>query len=160
MMTKPMFAKKVAPIPLTQEGFNQAKNDFGELQQKREQILLRLQAAREMGDLSENGAYTAAKFELGSTDRELRRLAHLLKYGVVKQKSGNNKVEFGSVVTVKNGSEEMTFTLVSGYESNPAEKKLSMGSPLGAAVLGKAINDKIVVQAPVGEKKYKIIKIG
>lgn len=151
--------KRPPAIPLTQAGFDKAKRDYEALQTKREEILIRLQAAREMGDLSENGAYTAAKHELGETDRELRRLGYLLKYGVVTANAGSGTVGFGSEVTLERDGKQMTFLLVSGYESNPAEKKLSEQSPFGRAVLGKKVGDVVVVQAPAGEVSWKIVRV-
>jgi transcription elongation factor GreA len=151
--------KRPDPIPLTQVGLDKAKADYAELQVKREEVLIRLQAAREQGDLSENGAYTSAKFELGTIDRELRRLGHLLKYGVVTDNSGSSKVSFGSTVTIDNDKTEMTFMLVSQYESDPVAKKLSEQSPFGKAVLGRSVGDTVVVVAPAGETKWKIISI-
>lgn len=79
-------------IPFTKEGFEKNQKDYDLLLEKRKEILVRLQAAREMGDLSENGAYTAAKLELRSTDRELRRLKYLLRFGVVTEKTNNGVV--------------------------------------------------------------------
>ncbi len=151
--------KRPAAIPLTQEGFDKAKQDYDTLQTKREEILIRLQAAREMGDLSENGAYTAAKFELGATDRELRRLGYLLKYGVVTANAESGTIGFGSEVTLERDGKQMTFMLVSGYESDPVAKKLSEQSPFGAAVLGKRTGEIVIVHAPAGDVAWKVIKV-
>jgi transcription elongation factor GreA len=154
-----MITKKPSPIPLTQEGFDKAKTEFEALQIKREAVLIRLQAAREMGDLSENGAYTSAKFELGTVDRELRRLGYLLKYGVVTKNTSGEKVGFGSEVTLEKDGKKMMFTLVSGFESDPSSKKLSEQSPFGCAVKGKKLGDKVSVVAPAGVSKWEIVEI-
>ena len=151
--------KRPASIPLTQTGFNKAKTDYDVLQVKREEVLIRLQAAREMGDLSENGAYTAAKFELGSIDREIRRLGYLIKYGVVTSSATGNTIGFGNEITLEKDGKQMSFVLVSGYESNPVEKKLSEQSPFGKAVIGHKVGDTIVVVAPAGEISWKIVKV-
>lgn len=151
--------KRPAAIPLTKVGFDKAQVDYDALQVKREEVLIRLQYAREQGDLSENGAYTAAKFELGAIDRELRRLGYLLKYGVVTASEGGDKVGFGSQVTLEREGKQMTFFLVSGYESNPVEKKLSEQSPFGKAVIGHKAGETVVVLAPAGEMVWKIVKV-
>lgn len=148
--------KRPDPIQLTQVGLDKAKKDYSELQLKREEVLIRLQAAREQGDLSENGAYTSARFELGTIDRELRRLGHLLKYGVVTDHSGSEKIGFGSTVTIASDKSEITFMLVSQYESDPVAKRLSEQSPFGKAVIGKSVGDRVVVQAPAGESTWTI----
>ena len=146
-------------IPFTKIGFEKNQKDYDVLLEKRKEILVRLQAAREMGDLSENGAYTAAKFELRNTDRELRRLKYLIRFGVVTDKKGNDVVDFGSQVTIDDGREKMVFMIVSGYESNPTSSKLSSESPIGRALLGKKEGDKISVHSPDGIIEYKLLKI-
>ena len=62
---------KPDPVPITKEGYDKAMSELERLEVYREEVLVRLQAAREMGDLSENGAYTAARFELSDTDRNI-----------------------------------------------------------------------------------------
>lgn len=146
-------------IPFTKEGFEKNQKDYQVLLEKRKEILVRLQAAREMGDLSENGAYQAARFELGSTDRELRRLKYLLRFGVVTEKKDGGVVNFGSVVTLNNGKEKMTFLMVSGYESNPTQNKLSIDSPLGKAIFGKKAGEKTIITSPDGVTEYTILKL-
>ena len=146
-------------IPFTKEGFEKNKKDNQILLEKRKEILVRLQRAREMGDLSENGAYKAARFELSATDRELRRLKYLLRFGVVTEKKNNERVDFGSTVTVFDGKEKFIFTIVSGYESNPTSQKLSVESPIGKALIGKRAGEKIFVNTPEGVNEYNIVKI-
>lgn len=148
-----------APIQFTRKGYEKLESDLKRLEKYREEVLVRLQAAREMGDLSENGAYTAAKFEQGQVDHKLRHIRHQLKYGVVAEKKNSGKIDFGNYITLKNSSHEIEFTLVSKFESNPAKQMLSTESPLGQAVLGKKLGDTITVQAPAGDVKYTITKV-
>jgi len=163
MITKAKSAvttvKRPDPIPMTKAGLDKARVDYEALQIKREEVLIRLQAAREQGDLSENGAYTSAKFELASVDREMRRLGYLLKYGVVTTSTNNGVVGFGSTITLQKDKKTMTFMLVSGFESDPGAKKLSEQSPFGKAVLGRREGESVVVTAPAGETSWKIIKV-
>lgn len=147
----------ISRIRLTQEGYDTAKRDLEVLLNKRKGAVVNLQTAREMGDLSENGAYKAARFELSGIDREIRRLKFLLRVGIVREVTNKGYIDFGSVVTLDDGKNKITFTLVSGYESNPAENKLSLTSPIGKAVMGKRIGDTVTVHAPAGAKTYKII---
>ena len=146
-------------IPFTKEGFEKNQKDYNNLLEKRKEILVRLQAAREMGDLSENGAYHAARFELSSTDRELRRLKYLLRFGVVTEKKDNRIVGFGSRATLTSGEEEMSFLMVSSFESNPTLNKLSIDSPLGKAIIGKKAGEKAIITSPDGVTEYNIVKI-
>lgn len=146
-------------IFFTKEGYSKMEKDFAALNQKRKEVLVRLQAAREMGDLSENGAYQGARFELSSIDRELGRLKYLLRWGVVKQSKNNGIVDFGSTVTLQKGDQRLTFTLVSSYESDPQKNKLSIDSPLGQALSGKRKGDRITVKTPSGETIYTVISL-
>jgi transcription elongation factor GreA len=149
-----------AKIPFTQDAYQKLQQDFDRLTTERSEVMKRLQTAREMGDLSENGAYIYAKFELGSIGRQLSSLKHLLTQGVVVQKNTNsNTISFGCTVTLQTGQKEVTFTLVSQHESNLAERKLSTESPLGQQILGKRVGEIVVVHAPSGMTTYTIMKI-
>lgn len=134
--------------------------DFKNLTKKREGAVINLRTAREMGDLSENGAYKAARFELSSIDRELRRLTYLLRYGEVVETVNKNYIDFGSRVTLDDGKQQLAFTLVSSYESDPGKQKLSIYSPIGRGVMGKRKGDKVIVNAPAGQKTYTIVSFG
>lgn len=149
----------VDPIPLTKEELDKKKRLQKTLLKTQEEVLKRLQIAREMGDLSENGAYHAAKHELGSVRRQLRNVNHILKYAYVPEIISSNVVMFGSQVTLENNGKKLEFTLVSQYESNPLEKKLSMESPIGKAVLNKQVGDRVKVITPNGEVEYTVISI-
>ncbi len=151
-----MYKKKIS---FTKEGYQKMDTDFLELTEKRKTAVIALRTAREMGDLSENGAYKAARFELTSIDRELRRLAYLLQTGEIVESKNNGTVDFGSKITVTDGKTQMTFTLVSGYESDPGQMRLSVYSPMGKAVLGKKVGEKVIVYAPAGQIIYTISNI-
>jgi transcription elongation factor GreA len=147
-------------IPFTADAYAQNESEFARLTQLRKEVMERLIVAREMGDLSENGAYTAAKFELGNIGRQLRYLKHVLMYGYVAQTTTATDVaDFGKTITLKNDSEEFTFMLVSEHESNLAENKLSLKSPIGQAAKGKKVGDRVEVTTPKGTVNYTLIKI-
>ena len=154
-ITRPL-PKKIAFTP---EGYQKLKDDFEKYTQKRPTAVNNLRTAREMGDLSENGAYKAARFELSDIDRQLRRLKYLIRFGVVVEKQTSDTVNFGSRVTLDDGKKKMTFQLVGGYESNPKQEKLSIYSPIGRAVLNRKVGDQITVTAPAGSKIYTIVKL-
>lgn len=151
--------KKPDAVPFTKEGFANLKVRQAELLEKREIVLISLQRAREMGDLSENGAYTSAKFELGNVDRELRRLEFMLKYGTVVETTGHDNVGFGNKVTVEIGGKEYTYTLVGTQESDPKKAMISLESPIGTALIGKRVGEVATVVMPDRKIDYLIKKI-
>jgi transcription elongation factor GreA len=158
-MIKKYTPQKPKPILLTQEKYLESKKEKDLLLNERKQILIRLQTAREMGDLSENGAYTAAKSELRDTDRKIRLLEKLLRRGVITKTKNSGKIEFDSKVVLDNGEKKLNFHLVSGFESNPLKGKLSIFSPLGKALMGKSANQKVTITAPVGKIAYTIVSV-
>lgn len=155
-----MNAKKIF---LTQKGFEDLQNEYKDLNEKRRpEVVERLSAAREMGDLSENAEYTAAREELSFIDGRLDELESLLKSVEIiseAKASGKKAVDLGSEVKVKVNGKEVLFTVVGEWEADPAEKKISHESPLGKALLGKAVGEEIEVEAPAGKMIYKVISI-
>jgi transcription elongation factor GreA len=151
--------QKLAKIQLSTDYYEKIQQRYTQLQAYREEVLVRLQDAREKGDLKENGAYTAARFELSDTDRELRKLSYLLRYGVATEAKQTEQAGFGNTVTVRAGTVERAFTLVSRHEADPRAHKLSVESPLGRQLVGKKMGDSFEVEAPAGTVTYRVIKI-
>lgn len=151
--------KDVPVIQFTREGYERVKAKYASLQAERKLAVVDLSKAREMGDLSENGWYKAAKFKLGFIDRQLRELKYQIKYGKVSVEKTAGVVGVGSsVVLVSRGKEEI-YNIVGEYEGSPAERKLSSVSPLGKALLGKRVGDTVSISAPAGMSSYTVLKI-
>src|SRR5437879_67552 len=117
-------------IYVTAKGLTELKKEYDELvQKKRPAIVRRLSAAREMGDLSENAEYTAAREELAFIDGRIEELEIMLKQAVVieetVQHTKSGGVDLGSKVTVEIAGKKEVFTLVGEWEADPAEKKIS-----------------------------------
>ena len=148
-----------AKIYFTKEGYAKLESDLAALRAKREPTVLRLQAAREMGDLSENGAYKAARFELSDIDRNIRRLTGLLKDAEVKPARHDGTIGFGNTVHLTKDNLKISFTLVSKFESDPLLSRLSTESPLGVALMGKRVGDTVTVNAPAGLMSYTVTEI-
>lgn len=151
-------------IFLTQQGLDELRREHDELVKlKRPQVVNRLSTARDMGDLSENAEYTAARDELAFIDSRIEELEELLKKAtLIKEKAStkkNNKIGLGSSVTVSSGNKKDTFTLVGEWESDPEEKKISNESPLGKALMGRGEGESFEISVPAGKMTYKIVKI-
>ena len=123
---------------------------------KRPEILTRVSQARNMGDLSENAEYTVAKEELSFTDGRIDELDELLKQVVIISNNHSSTIKLGSTVHVNTGDDKEEFTLVGEWEADPKEKKISHESPLGKALIGKKVGDKVEVEAPAGKIIYVI----
>lgn len=145
---------KQEKIPLSQQALEQKKTELTKLVKLKQEIIGRLVVAREMGDLSENGAYRAAKFELGSVSRQLRQLNYILANAYVPEIEQNDLAGFGKVVTLQSKNNTLTFTLVGSYEADPEQMKFSLDSPIGRAVCGKKVGDEVVVGSPQGNVCY------
>lgn len=146
---------------ISQKGYNKVLAEIDELKKKKRPVAVaRLKKAREMGDLSENSEYVAAKEDLSFLDGRVQELEYLLRQAkVVENSSDNSVIEVGSVVDVLVNGNKDTISIVGELEANIAEKKLSNNSPIGSALLGKKKGDTVTVTVPAGEIEYKIVAI-
>ena len=151
--------KREAKIIFTRKGYDDLLKERDGFLNERPEAVKNLTLAREMGDLSENGYYRAARARLSFLDSRLRYIEHLIKLAEIKETTGNDTVGVDSKVTVLNDKIRSEYTIVGGYESDPAEKKISHLSPLGKALIGKKVNEKINVMTPAGATTYMILKI-
>ncbi len=150
-------------IYLTKEGLGVLKKELDELNKvKRPDILERVSQARSMGDLSENAEYVAARDELAFIDGRIDELEELIRQASVIHepgKKGSSLIKLGSRVILHVGGKKENFMVVGEWEADPAEKKISHESPLGKALLGKKVGEKVEVSAPAGKILYTIIEV-
>jgi len=141
---------------LTQEAYDRLKEELADRSgPRREQIVKRIEAAREEGDLKENGGYHAAKEEQGKNEARVKVLTHLLENAKIgAPPAADGEVAQGQVVTVKllDFDEDETFLLGSREEAATASISVySPTSPLGSAVLGKKVGEKVSYDTPSGK---------
>ena len=150
-------------IYLTKEGLGDLKKEFEELSKvKRPDVLARVSQARDLGDLSENAEYSAAREELSFIDGRIDELEELLKQAVVinsGRKTSGGTVKLGSTVMLHIKGKKEIFTVVGEWEADPQERKISHESPLGKALIGKKVGDKVEVEAPAGKLLYSIVSV-
>lgn len=150
-------------IYLTKDGLGELKKEYEELSKiKRPDVLERVSQARSMGDLSENAEYVAAREELSFIDGRIDELEELIKQAVLIQESrskSSQTVKLGSTVTVNIKGKKEVFTVVGEWEADPGEKKISHESPLGKALIGKKVGEKVEVEAPAGIVVYTIASV-
>lgn len=148
------------PEFLTPAGRSKIEKDLDVLKDKRPQIAKRIRNAKEMGDLSENTEYTAAKDDQSWVESQIINLENLLKSAeTIDKKKNSDKVIIGSKVTVKIGMETKIFTIVGSIETDPNNGLISHQSPLGEALLDRSVNEQAKVQMPNGLLKLKVINI-
>lgn len=150
---------RIKRIPVTKEGFEKLKKELEELQASRPAAVKTLSEARAMGDLSENGLYTAAKARLRSIDSQLFRLDIQIKLADIQDPSSKDEVGIGSTVIVNDGTIDKTFHIVGDYEADPLNGKISQNSPLGRALIGKKAGQEAEFHAPKGIIRFKILSI-
>ncbi|WP_298748889.1 transcription elongation factor GreA [uncultured Serinicoccus sp.] len=148
---------------LTQEAYDRLDAELTQLKEEgRSEISKRIEAAREEGDLKENGGYHAAKEEQGKMEARIRQLEHLLQNAVVgSAPTEAGVVQPGTVVTVEMFGDTETFLLGSReiLGDDSALDVYSEQSPLGAALLGARTGDTVSYEAPNGKTiEVKIVE--
>lgn len=138
---------------LTQDAYDRLQTELLELSTTgREEIAKRIEAAREEGDLKENGGYHAAKDEQGKMEARIRQLTELLRTAQVGQApESQGVVESGTLITAKIAGDHSVFLLGSREIAGDSEHEVySEQSPLGSAILGLAIGESVSYTAPNG----------
>ena len=146
---------------LTKEGLADLKKEYDELVNvKRAVAVKRLADARELGDLSENSEYAAAKQDLSFMDGRILELEEILHSAkLITNNHTKNMVDVGCKVILTVDGKKEDFMLVGEWEADPKEKKISHESPLGKALMGRKVGEKVEVEAPAGTLVYKILSI-
>lgn len=150
--------RQLKRIPFTKEGLEEVKRELEKLKTTRPEAVAKLAEARSMGDLSENGLYTAAKARLRSMDSRIFQLTMQIRLADVI-KSNINSVGIGTSVEVETNKKKRVFHLVGDYEADPLEGKISQHSPLGKALIGKKVGDTALVKTPTVNVSYQILRI-
>lgn len=146
----------------TQEGLDKLNAELADLKQnKRRELAERIEAAKALGDLSENAEYHDAKDALALVELRIREIQDMLKDVSLIDASAKKTdlVSVGSQIKVEVNGKTREYTIVGSNEANPAEGFISNESPLGHAFLGHRIGEVVTVETPAGEMTYKIISI-
>jgi transcription elongation factor GreA len=127
---------------------------------KRPEVVARIKAAREHGDLKENAEYHAAREEQSFLEGRVLALEDRLRRAVVvEDEVVTGKVVVGSTVTVEIAGDELRYTIVGSTEADPAAGRLSMASPVGAALLGAVAGADVEVRTPRGNVRYRVVSV-
>lgn len=151
-------------IPITRQGYEKLKKELQKLKTvERPSTIKAIEEARAHGDLSENAEYHAAKERQGFLEGRINDLEYKLGVADVIDPDTLSKdvVVFGCTVVLENidTGDEVTYQLVGPDESDIKEGRISVGSPLGQAMIGKLVGDEITINAPAGKRMYELIEI-
>ncbi len=146
---------------LTPEGLKKLKDELEMRKtEMRQEIAAIIKEAKEQGDLSENAEYSEAKRQQAENERRIMELENIIRTSQVASfDKGIHTVQMGSQVKVKFNGKEQDFEIVGSNEADPLSGKISNESPIGKALLGKKVGDKVKVETPSGEKEYKILEV-
>ena len=128
---------------------------------KRKEIMVALEYAKSLGDLSENAEYHQTREDQGKLEERIKRIEQILESSQVVSGGGGEIVEIGSrIVVQKEGtSDKKSYQIVGSEEADMAQSKISNHSPFGEALFGKKKGDTISFKTPNGEVNYKIIEV-
>ena len=143
-------------ILLTKEALKELRDELKFLiEVKRPEVIQEIKDARAQGDLSENAEYDAAREKQGQIEDRIAEIEKTLENAQEIKTSKKDIVAIGSVVTIKNkfSNEKEVYSIVSTYETDPFENKISNKSPLALSLLGKSKGEVVTVEAPT---KYEV----
>lgn len=153
-------AAKSSPY-ITRQGYESLQNELKALWQKRDEVTRAVTAAAAEGDRSENAEYIYRKKQLREIDRRvgyLQKRLPVLK--VIEQPPDNrNQVFFSATVTLDDGENEIIYRIVGADEFDPQKNWISLDSPVAKALLGKALDDEVLIKTPSGIKSVCILDI-
>lgn len=158
---EPARRAQPASTHMSREGLDQLVAELDELRNvTRPQIIARVAAARELGDLRENADYEYARKEQSFLEGRIQALEQALRTSVViEQPAESDVVHLGSTVEVEADGDRQTYTIVGSTEANPAAGRLSNASPVGRALLGARAGDYVVVELPSGKVTYRVLAL-
>ena len=146
---------------LSSESLKKLEDELHDLKvNRRKEVAQKIKEARELGDLSENAEYDAARDEQGVIEARIKEIEKILKNAEVYEDEGDGSIiTMGCIVTVRDMElkEDIEYEIVGSAEADSLAGKISNESPLGAALVGAKKGATVKVEAPVGVIKYKVL---
>ena len=151
-------------VPMTRAGYEKLEQELKQIKTvERPNNVREIEEARAHGDISENAEFHAAKERQSHLEGRLRMLEDRLARAQVIETSGQtpDKVRFGVTVDLEDveSSERVTYTILGEDESDVAQGRISVTSPVARALLGKAVGDSVSVLVPKGTREFEILDI-
>ena len=151
-------------VPITAPGFQKLEEELKHRQQvERQRIIEAIAEARALGDLSENAEYHAAKEAQSHNEGRIMELESLIARAEIidLSKLSGDRIKFGATVKLidDDTEEEKIYQIVGEPEADVRSGKVSVNSPIGRALIGKAIGDTVEVSTPGGGKSYEVVNV-
>lgn len=149
------------PTFMSREGLDQLAAELEDLRtNQRPEIIARVKAARELGDLRENADYEYARKEQSFVEGRIQMLEQMMRTGVVIERDdATDAVRLGSTVDVETEGEQATYVIVGSTEAKPSAGRLSNNSPVGRALIGARAGDEVNVELPTGSITYRVLEV-
>lgn len=149
------------PVLLTADGQAALIAEMRELvDTKRPEIVQRVATARAEGDLRENFGYHDARRELGLLDGRVQTIEGMLRHALIVEPAPyDGTVGLGASVVVRDDFGESEYTIVVPAEADIARQRISLDSPLGAAISGHRAGDEVSVDSPGGIHRVAIVQV-
>lgn len=144
---------------ITESGQRELERELEELKSRRGEIADKIAAARDFGDLSENAEYDAAREAQGLLETRITEIETILQNASIIQAGSSSTVVLGSTVELEANGKTVVYTVVGPVEADPLEGKVSNESPIGRALMGKAVGDTVTISTPKGELAYAVVAL-
>ena len=144
---------------ITESGQRELERELEELKSRRGEIADKIAAARDFGDLSENAEYDAAREAQGLLETRIIEIETILQNASIIQAGSSSTVVLGSTVELEANGKTVVYTVVGPVEADPLEGKVSNESPIGQALMGKAVGDTVTISTPKGELAYTVVAL-
>lgn len=145
---------------ITADGKKELEQELESLKARRGEVADKISEARDFGDLSENAEYDAAREEQGLLETRIAEIEDILNNAEIIKANKKSTIGLGSRVELKTGSKTVVYTIVGPVEADPLEGKVSNESPIGLALYGKKVGDKVTISTPKGDTTYSIVSVG
>lgn len=145
---------------ITNEGKKELEAELTELKSRRGEVADKISEARDFGDLSENAEYDAAREEQGLLETRIAEIEDILNNAEIIKASKKGAIGLGSHVTLKTGNKKVEYTIVGPVEADPLEGRISNESPIGMALYGKKVDEKVTIATPKGDISYTVVSVG
>jgi transcription elongation factor GreA len=145
---------------VTEAGLLKLQTQLDDVRLKLKEVSVKIKEAKDMGDLSENAEYHEAKNEQSFLmGKEMELVQKIKNAQIIKKNAKSDVVVVGSVVEIEDDGEKLKYEIVGSDEADPLAGRISLDSPIGAALIGKKAGESVSVKTPAGTSVCKIISI-